>query len=135
MLKLHTPMSISQTERFREIEEALRKSWCRETAYPSLQAAWSEGNPALGQCTVTALVVHDHFGGTFAKNLEHNHIWNILPDGTEQDFTREQFVGDVKLIVDEILNRADILEGESANRADTKRRYEHLRWRFTIAGA
>ncbi len=104
--------------------------WCRETAYPSLQAAWSEGNPALGQCAVTALVVQDLLGGTFAKNKKYNHVWNILPNGTEQDYTREQFVGDATLVVDEVLTRADILDSEGANRADTKRRYELLRKRF-----
>lgn len=117
-----------------EIETALRKAWCRETAYPSSQAAWSEKNPALGQCVVTALVIQDLLGGTFAKNKKYNHVWNILPDGTEQDYTREQFVGDVTLVVDVVLTRADILESEGANRADTKRRYELLRERFVMVG-
>lgn len=39
--------------------EAIRKSWSRETCYPEDQDRWSETNPAIGQCAVTALLVQD----------------------------------------------------------------------------
>jgi hypothetical protein len=56
------------------------------------------GNPAWGHCDITALVVHDIFGGDLlVGDVHHNgepagyHWWNRLPSGTELDLTREQF--------------------------------------------
>ncbi|WP_446692591.1 YunG family protein [Saccharopolyspora hordei] len=60
--------------------------------------AWHAGNPARGQCGVTALVVHDLLGGDLLRGEVHvdgrrvdHHWWDRLPGGLEVDLTREQF--------------------------------------------
>ena len=49
----------------REIEEVFRSAWCRETCDESDLADWSPLNPSRGQCGVTALTLHDLFGGAY----------------------------------------------------------------------
>ncbi|MER6618433.1 YunG family protein [Streptomyces xantholiticus] len=82
------------------IEHALRASWAADTCSPDdlERAGGDPGNPAWGHCDITALVVHDLFGGELMLGEVHLdaeqhgfHWWNRLPDGTEIDLTREQF--------------------------------------------
>ncbi|MFF8843163.1 hypothetical protein ACF08N_10575 [Streptomyces sp. NPDC015127] len=82
------------------IEAALRASWAADTCSPDdvARAAWTEDNPAWGHCDITALVVHDLFGGDLAVGEvwlggeQHGyHWWNVLPSGVEIDLTRDQF--------------------------------------------
>jgi hypothetical protein len=72
----------------------LRKAWCRETAHPSYQCKWSEDNPSVGQCLVTALVIQDEYGGDIysCKVGNHRHFVNII-DERIVDQTAEQFGG------------------------------------------
>ncbi len=57
-------------------------------------------NPSRGQCGPTALTIHDLLGGELLLaevrrtdgSRQGVHYWNLLPDGTEIDLTREQFV-------------------------------------------
>ncbi|MFE9582905.1 hypothetical protein ACFYO1_41490 [Nocardia sp. NPDC006044] len=85
---------------FAAIEQALRDSWAADTCSPDdvARAAWDLGNPAWGHCDITALVLHDVFGGELLLGEVYldgerrgYHWWNQLPDGTEVDLTREQF--------------------------------------------
>jgi hypothetical protein len=69
-------------------------------------------------------------GGEFANDKEHNHIWNILPDGTEQDFSREQMIGETPLSITRVLKREDVLDDEGARRVKTPERYLALKERF-----
>ena len=83
------------------IEQALRASWAADTCSPddAERTGWSADRPALGQCDITALLVHDLFGGALVLGEVHAagvrqgyHWWNRLPSGIELDLTREQFV-------------------------------------------
>lgn len=82
------------------IDRALRDSWAADTCSPDdlARAGWDPGNPAWGHCDITALVVHDLFGGDLVVGEVHldgeqhgYHWWNRLPGGVELDLTREQF--------------------------------------------
>lgn len=66
---------------------ALYHSWSIVTA-----AQWSSDNPARGQCNVTALLVHDMFGGDIHKTpqADGEHFYNRI-DGERFDFTSSQF--------------------------------------------
>jgi hypothetical protein len=80
------------------LQSAIRASWCLETCDPVDAPDWVPTNPSLGHCAVTALVVHDFYGGELleAEVLFQNgsrqgfHYWNRLA-GVEMDLTREQF--------------------------------------------
>ena len=50
-----------------DLYNVLRKSWFKETAYPSSQVDWKESDPSYGQCAITAMLVHDMFGGTIHR--------------------------------------------------------------------
>lgn len=83
----------------RTLEQAIRASWCLWTADPADHYRWTEGNPASGQCAVTALVIQDLFGGELIEADVRRgdgtpagfHYWNRLHGGAELDLTREQF--------------------------------------------
>jgi hypothetical protein len=85
----------------RDLDEALRAAWAADTCSPDdvARAPWRPDNPAWGHCDITALVVHDVFGGDLmlgevrAANGESQgyHWWNLLPSGLQLDLTREQF--------------------------------------------
>jgi hypothetical protein len=82
-----------------EIAPVVRSAWSAETCDPVDLADWSIGNPARGQCGVTALVICDLLGGELLiaeviradGSRQGIHYWNRLPDGTEVDLTVEQF--------------------------------------------
>jgi hypothetical protein len=70
-----------------QVARCLRKSWSLATA-----CQWTEKNPAAGQCNVTALLVHELFGGELLKTRlpEGDHFYNRI-DGQRYDFTESQF--------------------------------------------
>ncbi|MDF0517628.1 hypothetical protein P0R31_10335 [Bradyrhizobium yuanmingense] len=70
-----------------EIQRALRKAWSVSTA-----SQWTADNPAAGQCNVTALLIHELFGGDLLKTPlpTGDHFYNRL-DGRRYDFTASQF--------------------------------------------
>lgn len=53
---------------------------------------YTPGNPARGQCSVTALVAQDWLGGAIVKTDVAGawHFYNLI-DGDRFDFTHEQF--------------------------------------------
>lgn len=69
------------------VQRALRKSWSPATA-----RKWTRQNPASGQCSVTALLVHELFGGDLLKTPlpEGDHFYNWI-GGQRYDFTEGQF--------------------------------------------
>jgi hypothetical protein len=80
------------------LEAAIRVSWSIETCDPTDVPGWTGANPSLGQCAVTALVVHDLLGGELLEaEVQHRdgspqgfHYWNRLA-GVDVDLTRDQF--------------------------------------------
>jgi hypothetical protein len=83
----------------RDLEAAIRAAWALDTCDPVDADDWSAANPSRGQCGSTALTIYDLLGGELliAEVLRADgsrqgvHYWNLLPDGTEIDLTREQF--------------------------------------------
>ena len=70
-----------------QIARALHKSWSLASA-----RQWTAANPAAGQCNVTALLVHEFFGGELLKTTLHegDHFYNRI-GGRRYDFTDSQF--------------------------------------------
>ncbi len=70
-----------------ELEAALPDAWSLETS-----SKWSAENPARGQCSVTALIVQDIFGGTILKTrvTQSIHFYNRIDD-ERIDLTISQF--------------------------------------------
>ncbi|MFD9908787.1 hypothetical protein [Streptomyces sp. NPDC059063] len=98
-----------------DITASLRASWAADTCSPDdlERAGWSVENPAWGHCDITALVVHDLFGGDLvlgevraADGAAHGyHWWNRLPSGVELDLTHEQFTRGQTVIAPRVVRR------------------------------
>lgn len=74
----------------------LRGLWSRETCAPRMRGDWTEENPTLGQCSVTAFLAQDIFGGqVYGVPLPDGnfHCWKA-GEGWAFDLTSEQFGGE-----------------------------------------
>lgn len=79
----------------RDLYNALWHLWKRETCAPRMQKDWSEANRTLGQCSITAFLAQDLFGGlVYGVPLDEGgyHCFNVIGD-TWFDLTSEQFGG------------------------------------------
>ena len=82
----------------REYYDLLSEIWCAETCAPRMRSDWSPENKTLGQCSITAFLLQDLYGGkVFGVPLGDGnyHCFNIVGDCVF-DLTSEQF-GDKKL--------------------------------------
>ena len=79
----------------RHLYDLLSDIWCEYSCAPRLRPEWSEENKTLGQCSITAFLVQDIFGGeVYGVKLENGglHCYNIVGE-SKFDLTSEQFLG------------------------------------------
>ena len=120
----------SPTPSLAAVTAAVEAGWGPDTCDPHDLPLWHAGNPARGQCGVTALVVHDLLGGELLL-AEHDrdgarygvHWWNRLPDGTEVDLTRAQ------LGPGEAVGRPEVVVRPAGPPVRARAQYELLRAR------
>lgn len=82
----------------RTLYDTLLDIWCEYTCAPRLRKKWSADNITLGQCSITAFLAQDIFGGDVYGVLRpggNYHCFNVVGDCVF-DLTSEQF-GDEKL--------------------------------------
>ena len=82
----------------RDYYDILSGLWCADTCAPRMRGGWSPENRTLGQCSVTAFLLQDIYGGkVYGIPLEDGgfHCFNVA-DGCLFDLTSEQF-GDTVL--------------------------------------
>ena len=82
----------------RDYYDLLSDVWCPETCAPRMRADWSPENPTLGQCSITAFLLQDLYGGkVYGVPLPDGnyHCFNTV-EGCTFDLTSEQF-GDAAL--------------------------------------
>ena len=82
----------------RDCYDIFSRVWCAETCAPRMRASWTPENKTLGQCSVTAFLVQDIYGGEVRGVPQKNgtfHCFNVVGDCVF-DLTSEQF-GDEKL--------------------------------------
>lgn len=72
-----------------------KNCWKAETCAPRLRGIWSETNKTCGQCSITAFLVQDIFGGdVYGVDTKcGTHCFNVI-DGVVFDLTSEQFSGE-----------------------------------------
>ena len=73
-----------------DLYRAISRVWSADTSSPT--HAWSPSNPAQNHCSITSLVVHDHFGGDIltTQTPGGTHFYNRI-DGKTWDLTVSQF--------------------------------------------
>lgn len=82
----------------RDLYDLLSRIWCAETCAPRLRHEWNTDNKTCGQCSITAFLVQDIFGGKVYGILRpggNYHCYNVIGNCTF-DLTSEQF-GNEKL--------------------------------------
>ncbi|MGN1415208.1 MAG: hypothetical protein ACI4XF_00050, partial [Oscillospiraceae bacterium] len=87
----------------RVLYDILSEIWCAETCAPRLRDKWTEDNKTLGQCSITAFLAQDIFGGKVYGILRpggNYHCYNVT-DSCVFDLTSEQF-GDEQLCYEHI---------------------------------
>lgn len=105
--------------------DMLSEIWCAETCAPRLRDRWTEENRTLGQCSITAFLAQDIFGGKVYGILRpggNYHCYNAVGDCVF-DLTSEQF-GDEKLCYQD--NPEQFREIHFA-KEEKRLRYEYLR--------
>ena len=108
--------------------DILSKIWCAETCAPRLRNKWSAENKTMGQCSVTAFLIQDFFGGEVYGILRpggNYHCFNAVGNCIF-DLTSEQFG-------DEVLDYSVCTkQSRKTHFADEekKKRYEYLKMKF-----
>ncbi|MCM1272389.1 MAG: hypothetical protein NC225_06125 [Clostridium sp.] len=108
-----------------DLYDALSEIWCANTCAPRMRDAWSSENKTLGQCSITAFLAQDIFGGKVFGILRpggNYHCYNVVNDRVF-DLTSEQFG-------DEVLDYKDNPEQfrkEHFAKEEKRLRYEYLK--------
>ena len=105
--------------------DILSDIWCEYTCAPRLRDGWSSANKTLGQCSITAFLVQDIFGGKVYGVLRpggNYHCYNVI-DGIKFDLTSEQFGDEVLDYEDNPEQSREVHFAKEEKRA----RYEYLR--------
>lgn len=101
--------------------------WRKETCAPRLQDRWTSGNPTWGQCSITAFIVQDLFGGEvygIPREGGTFHCYNVI-GSARFDLTSEQFGEEAASLVydDEHPQSREV----HFSKAEKKARYEVLK--------
>ena len=105
--------------------DILSKIWCAETCAPRLRDKWSADNKTMGQCSVTAFLMQDVFGGEVYGILRpggNYHCFNVVGNYVF-DLTSEQF-GDEVLDYSTCTKQSRSIHFASEEK---RKRYEYLK--------
>jgi len=109
----------------RDYYDILSNIWCAETCAPRMRENWSPDNKTLGQCSITAFLMQDIYGGKVYGIKRPNgnyHCFNEV-DGCVFDLTSEQF-GNEKL---DYSDCPEQFREVHFAKEEKRQRYEHLR--------
>ena len=115
----------------RDYYDLLRTIWAADTCAPRMRDKWRADNPTFGQCSVTAFLMQDLFGGRVLGVPREGgtfHCFNDV-DGCVFDLTSEQFMGEA-LDYDHCPEQSREIHFA---RAEKKERYELLKARLERA--
>ncbi|MDE6917870.1 MAG: hypothetical protein K2P39_13865 [Lachnospiraceae bacterium] len=111
-----------------DLYDALSEIWCANTCAPRMRADWTPENRTLGQCSITAFLAQDIFGGKVYGILRpggNYHCYNVTGNSCF-DLTSEQF-GDEILCYE--ANPEQFRETHFA-KEEKRLRYEYLKKRL-----
>lgn len=108
-----------------DLYDVLSHIWCANTCAPRMRDHWTTENMTLGQCSITAFLAQDIFGGEVYGILRpggNYHCYNVVGD-CKFDLTSEQFGDEV---LDYENNPKQFREMHFA-KEEKKHRYEYLK--------
>lgn len=109
----------------RHFYDLLSEIWCEDTCAPRMREKWTKENMTLGQCSITAFLAQDIFGGKvygIPRPDGNYHCYNVV-DRCVFDLTSEQFGEEALSYTD---NPAQSREVHFA-KEEKRLRYEYLR--------
>lgn len=112
-----------------DLYDRLEKLWCAQTCAPRLRPNWSESNRTLGQCSITAFLAQDLFGGEVFGMATDNggiHCYNRV-DGAVFDLTDAQFGQKAKELVYDCSWLQDRESAAHFAKEEKRCRYEFLK--------
>ena len=109
----------------RDYYDILSDIWCAETCAPRMRENWSPENKTLGQCSITAFLMQDIYGGKVYGILRPGGNYHCFNDvgGCVFDLTSEQF-GDERLDYSDCPEQFREIHFA---KEEKKQRYEYLR--------
>lgn len=105
--------------------DLLSNIWCAQTCAPRMRDGWCKDNMTLGQCSITAFLTQDIFGGEVYGILRtggNYHCYNVI-EGLVFDLTSEQFGDEILSYVDNPLQDRNVHFAKEEKRL----RYEYLK--------
>ncbi len=108
-----------------DLYNALSDIWSADSCAPRMRKHWTPENKTLGQCSITAFLTQDIFGGRVygVKRPDGNyHCYNVVGE-CEFDLTSEQF-GDEKL---SYVNNPEQFREVHFAKEEKRLRYEKLK--------
>lgn len=111
----------------RDLYDLLSGIWCADTCAPRMRDRWSVDNPTVGQCSITAFLVQDLYGGKVMGvplGDGNYHCFNVVGDCVF-DLTSEQF-GDRALDYEHVAEQSREVHFA---KEEKRLRYEYLRSR------
>lgn len=108
-----------------DLYDALSEIWCADTCAPRMRGNWTPENKTMGQCSITAFLAQDIFGGKVygIRRPDGNyHCYNVVGDCCF-DLTSEQFGEEVLSYQD---NPEQFRETHFA-KEEKRLRYENLK--------
>ena len=109
----------------KDLYGALSEIWCEQTCAPRMRGAWTKENRTLGQCSITAFLAQDIFGGKvygIPRPGGNYHCYNVVGDCCF-DLTSEQFGGE-KLVYE---NNPEQFREVHFAKEEKRLRYEYLK--------
>ena len=107
--------------------DLLSMIWCKYTCAPRMRASWTTANKTLGQCSITAFLVQDIFGGKvygIERPGGNYHCYNVVGDSIF-DLTSEQFGEEAVQLV--YSNNPEQYREVHFAREEKRERYEYLK--------
>lgn len=94
----------------RHLYDLLSEIWCADTCAPRMRKDWTRENQTLGQCSITAFLAQDIFGGEVYGILRSGgnyHCYNVIGDCVF-DLTSEQFGEEVLSYEDNPVQKREV---------------------------
>ena len=108
-----------------DLYNALSDIWCAKTCAPRMRDEWTKENKTLGQCSITAFLAQDIFGGKVYGILRpggNYHCYNVIGD-CRFDLTSEQFGNEIL----DYENNPEQLRVVHFAKEEKRLRYEYLK--------
>lgn len=111
-----------------DLYDKLCKIWCKDTCAPRIRHHWSTENRTCGQCSITAFLAQDIFGGeVYAMPTDNGgvHCYNVIND-IVFDLTSEQFGERANTLVYDLKNIQDRESDNHFGKQEKRERYLYI---------